>query len=231
MSRLPPPTVEELEFVYDLITRGYDDASILAEYAKGYVAGTLMFPYRMDNRFVRARRKELEAAKKVVGAKTPTGREPLVSEAQRKHTEDLLELAREFRHDLVVDTGDTYMVEDSLLPGYIGYGAGELGWHQWGPLVWFVGHEAEVEVWLAVERRKEFLFTLLMEHLPSDLQDTYKAIKAQYAEAIKKFVVHPRGNVSIPGLINMIFKLAQGLEEILATLILEGSCQACRKYR
>jgi hypothetical protein len=66
MSANPKPTSEELRFVYDLILKGNTDADILAEYGHLLEAGQLMFPSRVDKRFVWERRKELEAAKAVL---------------------------------------------------------------------------------------------------------------------------------------------------------------------
>lgn len=101
MGKNPKPTVEELEFVYGLMAKGYlDDASILAEYAQLFEAGTLNFPYRTDRRFVRERRKEFAAAKKVIPAQAASV-DPIVVEARKKHFGLLTEVGKLLRQDLI----------------------------------------------------------------------------------------------------------------------------------
>ena len=56
------------------------------------------------------------------------------------------------------------MVRDSLVPNYFRREDGEVGWHEKGPIVWLVGHDGEVEVWMAVERKRP-LFKPLTEDL------------------------------------------------------------------
>jgi len=84
-------TSEELSYIYDLILRSYDDSSILAEYAASFNAGTLMFPYRTDKRFVKERRKELEAAKRVL-KDAQVKADPNVVEQQNRHSIQLIDM-------------------------------------------------------------------------------------------------------------------------------------------
>lgn len=94
MSRNPKPTVEELRCVYDLILRSYEDADILAEYAQLYENGNLMFPYRTDKRFVRERRKELEAASEVLQEHVKKKIDPIVVKRRGEHFAQLASVAK-----------------------------------------------------------------------------------------------------------------------------------------
>ncbi len=93
MSKNPKPTTEELRFVYDLILRGYEDTDILAEYANLYDKGTLMFPCRTDKRFVRERRKELDAAKEVLQGQLKAV-DPINVKKREEHFDHLSEIAQ-----------------------------------------------------------------------------------------------------------------------------------------
>ena len=85
MSRNPKPTVEELRFVYDLILRGFDDESILAEYASQYENATLMHPYRTDKRFIRQCRRELDAAMAVAQSHIEKHLDPVNMKRREEH--------------------------------------------------------------------------------------------------------------------------------------------------
>ena len=86
MSKNPKPTAEELEFVYGLMAKGYDDASVLAEYARLYEAGTIKFSYRTDKRLIRQLRMQYTAAQKVIPVQAIAA-DPIVAEARRNHFE------------------------------------------------------------------------------------------------------------------------------------------------
>lgn len=93
MSRNPKPTSEELRFVYDLLIKGYEEADVLAEYASRYSAGTLMFPYRTDKRFVRECKKELKAAREVLQEHAKRV-DPVIAKKQEDHFNYVLEIAK-----------------------------------------------------------------------------------------------------------------------------------------
>jgi hypothetical protein len=61
-------------------------------------------------------------------------------------------------------------------------------------------------------------------------QDAYKAVKAKYVLAIEESAAHPEDRVSVPGVHSLGSQIAQGIDEILATRLLEGTCQVCRNY-
>lgn len=92
MSRNPKPTVEELKFVYQMILNGHEDSDILAEYARLYDAGQLMFPYRVDKRFIRERRKELESASEVLQEHVKKKIDPIVVKRREEHFNYLAEI-------------------------------------------------------------------------------------------------------------------------------------------
>ena len=71
-----------------------------------------------------------------------TSLSPLAAEARRKHFDDLLSLAQEWKEHLVFDVGDAILVQESLLPSSFSKGDETAGWHEMGPLVWLVGTTA-----------------------------------------------------------------------------------------
>jgi len=93
MSKNPKPTGEELKFVYDLILKGNSDSDILEEYSQLYDAGTLMFPYRTDKRFIRERRKELDLVLEILQNYNKKILDPIILENRKKHYEHLAEIA------------------------------------------------------------------------------------------------------------------------------------------
>ena len=94
MSRNPKPTAEELKFVYQLILNGYEDADILAEYARLYDDGRLMFPYRTDKRFIRECKKELETALEVAQEHLKKKVDPIIVKRKEEHFGDLADIAK-----------------------------------------------------------------------------------------------------------------------------------------
>jgi len=94
MSRNPKPTAEELKFVYRLVLNGSEDSDILAEYARLYEAGRLMFPYRSDKRFIRECRKTLEAALEVAQEHLKKQVDPTIVKRREEHFTDLADVAK-----------------------------------------------------------------------------------------------------------------------------------------
>ena len=83
-----------------------------------------------------------------------TSLSPLAGDARRKHFDDLLSLARDWKEHLVFDVGDAILVQESKVPSSFSKRDGTAGWHEMGPLVWLVGHDGQVDVWMALERRE-----------------------------------------------------------------------------
>jgi hypothetical protein len=115
MSKNPKPTAEELRFVYDLILNGNDDSDILAEYARLFDDAKLMFPYRIDKRFVRERRKELAAAQEVLKDHIAKKIEPVIVQSKKEHFKHLSDIAKVLLTDRLdkineVKTGDKYEI-------------------------------------------------------------------------------------------------------------------------
>lgn len=94
MSRNPKPTAEELKFVYQMILNGYDDSDILAEYARLYDDGQLMFPYRTDRRFIRQCRKELDAASAVLQEHLNKQVDPTMVKHREEHFAELADISK-----------------------------------------------------------------------------------------------------------------------------------------
>ena len=90
-----------------------------------------------------------------------------------------------------------------------------------------MGHDGDVEVWMPVERRAR-LFPALIEHLPSEVGDTYEALKNKVAAGIKMAADSP-GRIQIPEVTNLVFALAEKLDEVLDSRVLGGNCKVCRR--
>jgi hypothetical protein len=80
------PTADELEFIYNAFTRNLRDGEVLAEIQDR------PFPQR-SLRFISRRRKEFDAAKKVLENHIKTENDPQVVEAKGKHINDLVGIA------------------------------------------------------------------------------------------------------------------------------------------
>jgi len=87
------PTIEELQFVYEMILNGCTDREILEEYARLLSRGQLMFPMRPDKRFVKARRRELQAADAVLQDYVKRRVDPVISQRKEQHFSRLAEIA------------------------------------------------------------------------------------------------------------------------------------------
>ena len=150
------------------------------------------------------------------------------AEAHQQHIEDLLSLARDWKEHLVFDVGDAILVQESKVPSSFSKRDGTAGWHEMGPLVWLVGHDGDVEVWLAVERR-ERLFGALLEHLPHDVADTYQAIKTEIKDALTQMMESQAARISVTGLPSLVSELAEKLDVVLDSRMFGGDCDVCRR--
>ena len=149
------------------------------------------------------------------------------AEAHQQHIEDLLSLARDWKEHLVFDVGDAILVQESKVPSSFSKRDGTAGWHEMGPLVWLVWHDEDVEVWMPLERRAR-LFPALIEHLPSEVGDTYEALKSEVAAGIKMAADSP-GRIQIPEVTNLVFALAEKLDVVLDSRMFGGNCEVCRR--
>ena len=101
------PTVEELKFVYKMILDGCTNREIFEEYARLLRNGQLMFPLRADDRFLKARRKELEAASEVLQEHVRRRVDPVIARRREQHFSHLADIARVFLDD-GLDTVDCH---------------------------------------------------------------------------------------------------------------------------
>ncbi|MFC1967124.1 hypothetical protein ACFLV2_00550 [Chloroflexota bacterium] len=116
MSRNSRPTTEELKFVYGLILKGDNDADILAEYAQLYESAQLLFPYRTDKRFIRERKKELEAAREVL-QKDLKAVDPIIVRRKEEHFNYLAEIIRSMipeKTTIIENIGSEYVIKPAI---------------------------------------------------------------------------------------------------------------------
>ena len=93
MSKGNQPTSEELKFIYKFLDEGYSDADILSKYDELKRHGKLgSLPYRYDPRFPRQKRKEFEAAKKVLEGKYKRQENPAIIKALDEHFTKIKEI-------------------------------------------------------------------------------------------------------------------------------------------
>jgi hypothetical protein len=106
------PTTEELQFVYDMILNGFTDREILEEYAKLLTLGQLVFPLRPDRRFVKARRRELQAAQAVLEESVKRRVDPITIKARQDHFEYLTTISETLLSGGLHDLNEIYDPED-----------------------------------------------------------------------------------------------------------------------
>lgn len=85
------------------------------------------------------------------------------------------------------------------MPSSFSKGDADIGWHTGLPVVWLVGHDGQVDVWMALERC-ERLFVALMEHLSHDVAGTYQSIKDKIRDAITEATKSQAPRISVTGL-------------------------------
>ncbi|MFC1918158.1 hypothetical protein ACFLXH_05865 [Chloroflexota bacterium] len=105
------PTVEELTFVYQMIQDGYTNREILEEYARQLRAGQLVYPLRSDPRFVKARRRELQAAEAVLQEHIRRRTDPVLAQRREQHFNNLADIAQKLLEggvrDIIMIAPDT----------------------------------------------------------------------------------------------------------------------------
>ena len=217
MGQNPQPTPEELDFVYQLLLRGLSNAELQDELQE------TEFPLRKDTRYFRQRRREFDAAKRVLGDSRPAQMDPLVIQARRKHFEDLLDVAKAWNKAMIWNVGDTVIVNECKVPTNFTKENRAVGRQSKGPLVWGIGRHGDVEVWLGIER-SENMFARLLDHLPADVVEAYSSLKSNLAQAIKS-----DSGRSDTDIVNSVFSLSTQLDDIIATRIFDGSCRICSK--
>lgn len=99
------PTPEELEFIYQLLVVGYGDADIIEKYEELKKHGKLgSLPYRSDIRFIRQRRRELEAVRRVLEKDFRRKADPVLAGYRRKHLEEVENTIRRQKDKLSVSS-------------------------------------------------------------------------------------------------------------------------------
>lgn len=131
-------------------------------------------------------------------------------------SETLLEVAKEWIAQMVFEVRDPSIIRESLLPTHFQPQDGTVGPHQKGPLLWSVGEDGAVELWLPVELYERGKFLALVDRLPAELFERYQAIKSKLAEAIKKARLADNW-VPVDGLSGMVLDFTTELDYFLAS--------------
>jgi len=222
MGKQQRPSLEELEYVYGLLAQGLPWTEVREE------MGETEFPLRTDKRYYAQRIREFNATKSVLGNRTHSSQDTIAAEAQQAHFEDLLTVTKRWQECLVFDVGDSIYVQESKVPSSFSKADGEVGAHRAGPLVWLVGHDGQVEVWMAVERRHR-LFGALLEHLSHDVAATYQSIKDKIRDAITEMTESQAARISLTSLPSLVSELAEKLDVVLDSRMFGGNCEVCRR--
>ena len=222
MGKQQRPSLEELEYVYGLLAQGLPWTEVREE------MGETEFPLRTDKRYYAQRIRKFNATKSVLGNRTHSSQDTIAAEAQQAHFEDLLTVTKRWQECLVFDVGDSIYVQESKVPSSFSKAGGDIGAHTAGPLVWLVGHDGQVEVWMALERRHR-LFGALLEHLPSDAAETYQSIKDKIRDALTQMMETQAARISVTGLPSLVSELAEKLGVVLDSRVLGGNCDVCRR--
>jgi hypothetical protein len=222
MGKQQRPSLEELEYVYGLLAQGLPWTEVREE------MGETEFPLRTDKRYYAQRIREFNATKSVLGNRTHSSQDTIAAEAQQAHFEDLLTVTKRWQECLVFDVGDSIYVRESKVPSSFSKADGEVGAHTAGPLVWLVGHDGQVEVWMAVERRHR-LFGALLEHLSHDVAATYQSIKDKIRDAITEMTESQAARISLTSLPSLVSELAEKLDVVLDSRMFGGNCEVCRR--
>ncbi len=124
MGREPRPRREELEFIFELFLKGYDDGGVLAHYTSLEEKGQLKFPYRIDYRLIKQLREEFMAARFVLEPYLRQQIDPVVAKAREDHLSDIAQLLKNWRDQIksaqLLDAHATiYNVEEEPLFEYI----------------------------------------------------------------------------------------------------------------
>jgi|GEM_PF-5333142 hypothetical protein len=100
MGQNPQPSPEELEFIYGLLHRGLSNLDIQEDMQDRE------FPRRTSSRFFRQRRREFDAARKVLDQTAIARSDPLLNEKRRHHEEELRAALEELKLDPTADISD-----------------------------------------------------------------------------------------------------------------------------
>jgi hypothetical protein len=205
MGKQPSPSPEELEFIFGCFARGLADTEVLDE-----MQGT-EFPLR-NPRFIRDRRKEFNATKRVLQAQLQKEEDPIISKRKEEHFLHLAKIAEE------LSAGNLNTVTTSLKQGdNLGepeYAIQDGGWDS-PP------------------------YPITKEQLSSILRRNIEVVCYQYTERV--FYEHflPHLHAEIPDIESKAFwDIAQEKPyELIKTLILlsqrktfKGTCPVCKDW-
>ncbi|MFC2027183.1 hypothetical protein ACFLU3_00715 [Chloroflexota bacterium] len=210
MSKNPKPTTEELRFVYDLLTRGHEEADVLAEYARLYDDGQLMFPFRSDKRFVRDRKRELDAATEVLKDHLKKVVDPVISERRKEHSDHLAAITGTLLSN-GIDTVD-YQLRNLGVPS---------------------------DGWIYILNDGQFDRRLTQEELSSyliDNEDTAQLECGSYDfECLIHHLIHYYPDIAKVGFggiaTNKPYELIETLQALHRGKIFAGNCPVCKEWQ
>ena len=149
------------------------------------------YPVRTDSRYYTDRRKELEAARKVLLDHT--------QDAKRRHIDDLMGVIAEWKEDLGNDSNDVNVPWESLVPSAFSDADREPRIHNNASIKWQVTGDRGVEVWMKIEQRKQVLFKLLLGHIGEEIGTTYDSLKSLLIQEIQYGNGQANSKITISG--------------------------------
>lgn len=187
MGKGTNPTPDELEFVYQLICNGNLDTDILAKYEELKKHGKLgNLPFRQDKRFPRQRRKEYEAAKRVLERELKVKADPRL----KKHRDDLAGVADDLFSNLkkIWSADNTARVVGNAISG------GSI-WLDGEPPPYH-SSQSDREDQGKLEKSDTYFAQLLLEHLKqesslfNEITDWQQITKEDISEEIMDILTH-----------------------------------------
>ena len=118
MGKKPGPSPEELEFIFECFTRGLSDSEVLDEMQDTEL------PVR-NPRFIRDRRREFNAARKVLEDTLKQQQSPIITKVKEEHLADIRAFLQELRqivitpkiHEIYLDIDNTLSMKVEVSDG------------------------------------------------------------------------------------------------------------------
>ncbi len=189
MGKGKSPTPEELEFIYRLLADGAGVSDVIDRYKNLDKYGKLgALPFRYDVRFMRQRRREFEAARRVLEQDFKRRADPVLVQHRTDHYKSLCEVLNRLINDLSTPVlGHLNLNRLESIQDF----ASRIGGYGW---IYETMHEKkrreeQASITLRVERDKPLLWACLGSHLEAELPsfaDRLTAWKRVVAEMIEK---------------------------------------------
>lgn len=172
MGKGKSPTSEELEFIYRLFTEIVGDSDVVRKYDELEQHGKLgSLPFRHDIRFIRQRRREFEAARRVLEEDFRRRADPVLAERRKEHWDRLAQKIQSLWDALRLPNfaniiSNSYRRIDGADESLEGHG-------------WILEHTSEPDqpiIRLRIEKFDPLLFNGAISHLQAEFPEFNKLL-------------------------------------------------------